>query len=135
MEPMLAALAAERRADDPELMAELQAAAGATAIDDDASYLKSSGDFHRLVARLSGNSILYLFSHSLEDILHDRVTGMLFGVDQRSEVVEAHRAVAQAIVKGQPTKARQLMHAHMERYAHFLAERFPALMDEIVDWR
>ena len=43
--------------------------------------------------------------------------------------------MAQAIAKGQPTKARQLMHAHMERYAHFLHVRFPALMDEVVDWR
>ena len=135
MEPTLAALAASRRDDDPQVLEELLLAAEATETGDDHRYLQSSADFHRLVAKMAGNRILYLFSHSLEDILHDRVTGLLFPLEQRGEVVEAHRGVAQAIVRGQASRARQLMLAHMERYAHFLAERHPALMDEVVDWR
>jgi len=136
MEPVLARLAAERRDDHPEEIKELLAAAEQTDLGDDQHYLSSSADFHMLVAQLSGNSIIYLFSHSLEGIFHDRVAGgMLFPVDGRQEVVDAHKGVAAAIAKGHAQKAESLMRDHMLRYAKFVEERYPVLMDEVVDWQ
>jgi DNA-binding FadR family transcriptional regulator len=84
---------------------------------------------------MSGNRVLNLFSHSLEDIFHDRVSGMLFPVSRRSEVVAAHAAIANAIAKGKGAEAENLMREHMVKYAKYVARRYPALMDEIVSWR
>ena len=130
MEPMMARLAAERR--DPKLVGELLAAG--TVTESDEAYLKSSAKFHRLVASMSGNRVLNLFSHSLEDIFHERVSGMLFPVSRRSEVVTAHTAIAKAIAKGKATEAETLMREHMVAYAKYVAKRHPALMDEVVAW-
>jgi DNA-binding FadR family transcriptional regulator len=135
MEPVLARLAAERRAEHVGTVEELTAAAEQTDLGDDEHYLASSADFHMLVARASGNSIIFLLSHALEGILHDRVTGMLFPVDGRQEVVEAHKAVAAAIARGHAQRAETLMREHMQRYAKFVEERHPTLMDEVVSWR
>lgn len=136
MEPVLARLAAERREQHPEEVEALLEAAQQTDLGDDRHYLDSSADFHMMVAQLAGNSIIFLFSHSLEGILHDRVAGgMLFPVDARQEVVDAHRQVASAIAKGHAQKAESLMREHMERYAKFVAERYPVLIDEVVDWQ
>jgi DNA-binding FadR family transcriptional regulator len=133
IEPVMARLAAERA--DPEKIEELIKAGEATETDDDEAYLRTSANFHWIVGSMSGNSILNLFSHSLEDIFHERVTSMLFPSDRRKDVASAHAAIARAIAKGQPAKAEQLMRAHMEEYAAYVEQRHPALMDEVVDWR
>ena len=131
MEPMMARLAAERR--DPKLVAELLASG--TVTENDEAYLSSSARFHRLVASMSGNRVLNLLSHSLEDIFHERVSGMLFPVSRRSEVVAAHTAIAKAIAKGKGAEAERLMREHMAEYAKYVGRRHPALMDEVVAWR
>jgi GntR family transcriptional repressor for pyruvate dehydrogenase complex len=136
LEPVMARLAAERR--DPDLLEKLMSAgthAETDGVTDDDVYLQTSSDFHRLVAEMAGNSILYLFSHSLEDIFHDRVSGMLFPVSRRGEVVSAHSAIANAIARGQASHAEKLMRDHMTEYANYVKRRHPALWDEVVDWR
>ncbi len=136
LEPVAARLAAERN--DPELLAQLMEAAGVqrgAVVADDVTYLRTSRDFHRLIAQMAGNRILHLFSLSLEDIFHDRVSGMLFPVSRRGEVVAAHRAIANAISRGQAAHAEKLMRDHMSEYAEYVKRRYPALWDEVVDWR
>jgi len=136
LEPVMARLAAERR--DTELLPQLLAAAGIqepSVVSDDGLYLRTSRDFHRLVAQMAGNEILYLFSHSLEDIFHDRVRSMLFPVDRRTAVVDAHAAIANAIARGQAAHAERLMRDHMIEYAEYVRRGHPALWDEVVDWR
>jgi DNA-binding FadR family transcriptional regulator len=135
LEPVMARLAAERR--DPELLDQLLEAGAhrKSPPGDDDVYLYSSRDFHRLVAQMAGNSILYLFGYSLHTIFQDRVRGMLFPVSRRGEVFAAHAAIAQAIADGEPARAEELMREHMARYARYAKRRYPALWDEVVDWR
>lgn len=130
LEPMIARMAAERR--DPVLVEQLLAAE--TLTETDAAYLKTSANFHWQVGSMSGNRILNLMSHALEDIFHARVIGMLFPPERRQSVVEAHDAIAQAIAVGDGDKAEQLMRAHMVEYARYVEERHPALIDEVVEW-
>jgi DNA-binding FadR family transcriptional regulator len=130
LEPMMARLAAGCK--DPELVDRLRAAQ--TSTENDSAYLKTSESFHRLVASMSGNRVLNLISHSMEDIFHDRVVGMLFPPERRGDVVHAHDSIADAILSGDGARAEQLMRDHMVDYARYVAERYPALMDEVVAW-
>ena len=137
MEPVMARLAAERR--DPELIAELGRAlseAEAADLGDGAEYLSVSIDFHETVAGMSGNRILNLYGIALLGIFHDRVgNGQLFPVSRREGVRNAHEEIARAIIAGDGARAETLMREHMIEYAEYVRKRFPALLDEVVDWR
>jgi GntR family transcriptional repressor for pyruvate dehydrogenase complex len=133
MEPVMARLAAERR--DPEKMALLTRVAEGTPLDDDAEYLSASGDFHRLVASMSGNRMLDLFSGALGQIFHERVSGLFFPKTRRAMVRDAHAEIARAIGDGDADAAERLMHEHMQQYANYVRRRQPALMNEVVGWR
>ncbi len=130
LEPILARLAAERA--HPSLVERLMASE--TSTENDQAYLRTSGQFHRQIASMSGNKILNLISHAIEDIFHERVAGLLFPPEQRGHVVEAHDAIAQAIAQRDGPLAERLMHEHMVAYARYVEERHPALMDDIVVW-
>ncbi|PAL21482.1 GntR family transcriptional regulator [Sphingopyxis sp. GW247-27LB] len=130
LEPMMARLAAERR---PVKMLQ-QLSETKTETGDDSAYLRSSETFHRMVASMSGNRILNLISHAMEDIFHDRVSGLLFPPERRGDVVDAHDNIADAISAGDGARAERLMREHMVDYARYVEARHPALMDEIVLW-
>jgi len=130
LEPIMARLAAERCRS--EMLGKLQESK--TETDTDQTYLSSSKEFHRLLASMSDNRILNLVSHAMEDIFHDRVSGMLFPPEKRSDVVDAHDGIAEAIAAGDGDRAEKLMREHMEDYARYVAERHPSLIDEIVVW-
>jgi GntR family transcriptional regulator, transcriptional repressor for pyruvate dehydrogenase complex len=130
LEPIMARLAAERRS--PELVEKLLALQ--TVTHSDKAYLRTSEEFHRFVASMSQNRILSLISHAMEDIFHERVVGLLFPPERRDDVVDAHKAIARAISAGNGELAEALMREHMTDYARYVAQRHPALMDEVVSW-
>lgn len=130
LEPMLARLAAQRR--EAALVEDLLGAQ--TSTENDELYLSTSASFHRQVAAMSGNRILSLISHAIEDIFHERVVGLLFPPDRRDDVVQAHDAIAKAIAAGDGDEAEQLMRDHMVEYVHYVQTLHPALMDEVVTW-
>jgi GntR family transcriptional repressor for pyruvate dehydrogenase complex len=133
MEPVMARLAVERR--DTEQVRLLAQIAEGTPLDDDATYMSFSGDFHRLVASMSGNDMLNLFSGALGQIFHERVSGLFFPKARRAKVRDAHAAIAKAIGEGDADEAEQLMRDHMQEYATYVRRRQPALMHEVVGWR
>jgi DNA-binding FadR family transcriptional regulator len=136
MEPVMAGLAARRQ--DAEGLKRLKASVHASedmAIVDDPEYLKMSTEFHGIVAGISGNKILDIFGRSIKDVFTERVSGMIFPVSARDRVRTDHEAIAQAILRGQPARAERLMRAHMEEFAEFITQRYPGLLDEVVDWR
>ena len=133
MEPVMARLAAERR--DATLLKQLRKAGGLERVENDEQYMRASADFHRLVAEMSGNGIVNLFSQSLSDIFRDRVSGILFPKPRRKEVVEAHAAITQAIDDGKPDEAQRLMYEHMAKYVAHVKRAHPGLLNEVVDWR
>ena len=71
----------------------------------------------------------------MEDIFHNRVSGMLFPPEKRGDVVDAHDGIAEAIAAGDGDRAEKLMREHMEDYARYVAARHPALIDEVVAWQ
>jgi GntR family transcriptional regulator, transcriptional repressor for pyruvate dehydrogenase complex len=133
MEPVMARLAAERR--DPTRMDQLLKAAGLTRVDDENEYLRITGDFHRIVAEMSGNGIVGLFCQSLFGIFRDRVSGIVFPKQRRKEVTTAHAAIARAIEQGRRDEAEKLMYDHMSQYVAYVKRTHPNLIDEVIDWR
>ncbi len=49
--------------------------------------------------------------------------------------VEQHEAIARAIEKRVPKRAEALMREHMLEYVDYCEKRYPARMDDIVDWK
>lgn len=133
VEPLMAKLAAERQ--DAELMSQLAKAAGLTRVEDEDEYLQTTADFHRLIAAMSGNGVLGLFSQSLSDIFRDRVSGIIFPKTRRKEVGTTHAAIAKAIQDGKADEAHDLMYEHMAKYVAYVKRGHPTLLNEVVDWR
>lgn len=134
MEPVAARLAAERQREANEAI-RLRETANVSDVRDDRDYFQHTTDFHADVIRMSSNGIVALFCQSLSDVFRERVSGVLFPADRRHEVVAAHDAIAKAITAGNASRAEKLMREHMEQFAAFVVERYPGIMDEIVEWR
>lgn len=132
LEPLMARMAAERRAQDLEGQL---ADPGATRVEDDATYFDATKDFHRSVASMSGNPVLNLLCVSLEDIFRDQISGLLSPTEERKHVLEVHAAIAGAIAQGDANEAEQLMRQHMQEYADWVNERHPHLMEQVIPWR
>src|SRR4051794_13362504 len=94
LEPLMAKLAAQRQASD--LIGQLPDPESIS-VDDDDAYWRASMPFHRKVASMSGNPVLNLISVSLEDIFLEQVSGALSPKEKRKQVLEVHRAIADAI--------------------------------------
>lgn len=135
VETLMARLAAERQ--DPELLARLHATSEATrdGLANPHAYLESSTGFHTIVASSSDNRVLNLFARSLQDVYTARISGFVFPPDAREQVAKDHDAIIKAIEKGDGKKAERLMREHMEEFIELVAERYPGMLDEVVDWR
>ena len=136
IEPLMAGLAAATR--NRQLLDELRIMSDRTreGLQDDFEYSSSASDFHGAMAGASGNRILDLFGKSLKDAYSERIrSSFIFPLEARQRVQEDHEAIIAAIEEGDADKARKLMTEHMEEFAGFVAERYPGLMDEVVDWR
>jgi len=60
---------------------------------------------------------------------------VLYPPEDRSLVLEQHDAIARAIEKHDPKHAERLMREHMSLYQSYCEARYPARMDDIVDWK
>lgn len=134
LEPMAARLAAERQKGSPAARELLSLARSGVDAPDDGAYLHITGDFHGSVIALSGNSLITLVSQSLAEIYRDRVQGVLFPKTRQKDVHSVHTDVAEAILAGDGARAEALMRDHMDQYAHYVAKKHPALLDEIIIW-
>ncbi len=131
-EAVLARMAAEREEAADILRAAM--AADPAAAGDDAEYTAATGGFHRAVGLASGNPVLALGADAIYAIWSVRVTRVLYPPDHREDVLKDHAAIARAIERRDPKRAERVMREHMERYKQFCEERYPARMDDLVDW-
>jgi GntR family transcriptional repressor for pyruvate dehydrogenase complex len=115
VEPEMAALAAER-AEDEHIAAMLAAFETMEhALDDADAFIAADNDFHRAVARGSGNPLILALMDSIVDLLSEQ-RKMIFSVTggpQRGQM--HHRRVMDAIVAKDPEAARNCMRAHLKQ--------------------
>jgi DNA-binding FadR family transcriptional regulator len=133
-ESVLARKAAERPGDEAGAIMRAAMAPDPALSSDDREYSIATGGFHSAVGLASGNPVLALAADAIYAIWSVRVTRVLYPADQRADVLRDHAAIAKAIEKHDPKRAERLMREHMERYQEYCEERYPARMDDLVDW-
>jgi DNA-binding FadR family transcriptional regulator len=100
----------------------------------DQEYIAATSGFHHAIGEASGNPVLALVSNSIYAIWSVRVTRVLYPPDQREDVIRQHGAIAKAIEKHDTKRAERLMRDHMRLYQEYCEARYPARMDDLVDW-
>lgn len=136
LEPLMARQAAERQ--DPEylpLLEQVVEASQLVSADDDHAYQRAATGFHDLVAGMSGNRVLDLLGRAMKDVYLDRVRELVFADEDRDWIMKEHLKIARAILKGDARRAEKLMADHMTAYTWTIEERFPGILDEVIDWR
>ncbi|UMG91263.1 FCD domain-containing protein [Nocardioides sp. TF02-7] len=135
LEPTAARQAAQQQKGSDAARELVRLAEHGPATGDDEEYLHVTADFHASLTALGGNSLVTLMCHSLAEIYHDRVRGVLFPKSRQGEVHEVHAAIARAVLDGDAAEAESLMAQHMEQYRRYVVKKHPALLDEIVIWQ
>jgi GntR family transcriptional repressor for pyruvate dehydrogenase complex len=115
LEPEIAALAAQR-AQDEHIM-EMRAAINAmeSALDDANAFIAADNEFHRALARGSGNPLILALMDSIVDLLSDQ-RKMVFrvpGGPLRGQL--HHKRMLNAVIAKDSEAARALMRAHLDQ--------------------
>lgn len=66
-------------------------------------------EFHTLILRESGNELFAALSDTIATVLRGRVELGKYPMKPKSDALDAHDAVADAIAKGEPERARSAM--------------------------
>ncbi|WP_018723366.1 FadR/GntR family transcriptional regulator [Salinispora fenicalii] len=123
-EPSIAAAAAEvREAREVQRMADALAEADRCIAEDDAQLWSVNLDFHRALAAAAGNPVIaevvdsLLFAHAQEQREILRIHG-----DARQDLAE-HRAITDAVVRGDPKAAAKLTDQHLQSVLSLVKQR------------
>lgn len=92
-------------------------------------------EFHALVADIAGNDnrALSLMTSSLHGIF-DVYNRQARTPEVMLETVAVHRQITDAIERGNPRKAAQLMEEHMKTSEETFAREHPSLIDTTISW-
>jgi GntR family transcriptional regulator, transcriptional repressor for pyruvate dehydrogenase complex len=133
-EALLARKAAEQPGDEVGKLVRETMQASAQPTDDDQRYASLTSGFHSTVCNAAGNPVLALAANAIQSIWAVRVTSVLFTPEDRPLVHQQHEGIAKAIEKHDGKKAERLMREHLEHYQQYCEVRYPARMEDIVDW-
>ena len=133
-EALLTRKAAEREGDDAARAVRAALASSTQPTTDDLQYAALTSGFHATVCDAAGNPVLALAANAIQSIWAVRVATVLFSPEDRPLVHQQHEAIARAIEKHDGRRAERLMREHLEHYRSYCEVRYPARMDDIVDW-
>lgn len=132
---MLEPLCARQAAGHPDRRVAMRPFEAAAPPADDAAYTRQTHDFHAVVYRLAGNSVLTHLTRAITHIVTDHVIATMDPRELRHAIVDEHVALARAISAGQADHAGKLMAAHFAAQHAYYRERWPSRLDELVEWR
>lgn len=89
--------------------------------------------FHRALIE-TGNAVLDLFSHSLQDVWTARQYMEPYPWQAEPHHDNDHWVIAQAILGNDGATAEALMRTHMDYLYDFANAHWSGLMDEVIDW-
>lgn len=89
--------------------------------------------FHRALIE-TGNAVLDVFSHSLQDVWTARQYMEPFPWKAAPHHDDDHWVIAQAILASDGATAEGLMRTHMDYLYDFANAHWSSLMDEVIDW-
>lgn len=134
IEPALAARAAQ--VITPEQGAQLRASVAAmgAALDDEGAFLAENDRFHALIAGVADNELFEHLMASLSWIMDGTAVGVDYPRGPRENVMERHRAIAEAIAAGDAVTAEAEMRGHIDEYARYLDRRYPEVLSQPLRW-
>ncbi|MDQ0466902.1 DNA-binding FadR family transcriptional regulator [Caulobacter ginsengisoli] len=134
-EPMLAELAA-RNPDRARVKAAMEPfLEGADTCHGEMRRIPAGLAFHDVVSDLAGNRVLNLNFQAIGFIVADHILNTAPRDQLEDQIVDDHRAVAEAIMNGKPQLARNLMAAHVEHVVEDFKAYWPRRVGEKVQWR
>ncbi|SOD71786.1 GntR family transcriptional regulator [Jatrophihabitans sp. GAS493] len=133
-EALLARMAAQQPGNEAAERVRAAMERGKEPTTDDSTYAAVTSGFHATVCDAGGNPVIALAAKSIQSIWSQRVTTVLFSAEDRPEVIHQHEAITKAIEKHDARRADKLMREHMEHYQQYCEIRYPARMDDVVDW-
>jgi DNA-binding FadR family transcriptional regulator len=107
-------------------------------LDSDADVIETAVGFHDIMRRMAGNYVVDLVSAAIAHIFTERSLGAHsnhWSREERVLIAKQHRALAQAIRQGHVDRARNLATSHLQEISDLVLKRYPAIREEIVDWR
>jgi GntR family transcriptional regulator, transcriptional repressor for pyruvate dehydrogenase complex len=133
-EVLLARMAAEREGDEAGEIVRAALQSPSAAADGETQYAMVTGGFHHAVGQAAGNPVIALAADSIYAIWTVRVTEVLYPPEERPLVHQQHEAIARAIQRHEAKRAELLMREHMRLYQDYSEMRYPARMEDIIDW-
>jgi DNA-binding FadR family transcriptional regulator len=103
-------------------------------VSDDVRYASAASGFHSAVCAAGDNSVMALAANAIQSLWSQRVTTVLFAPEDRPMIFRQHRDIARAIERGNGRQAEKLMREHMQQYQEYCERRYPARLDDVVDW-
>lgn len=135
IEPLMARLAAERKdRAGLDTLRDVLRDEGTVVLEDDPAFTRVSWGFHATVANLSGNRVLDLLAHSLQEIYESRVRASMTPVKERPGVHKTHLAIGKAILEGRGVDAEVLMREHMFDFTKRVKRAYPEAFGSRVEW-
>lgn len=98
------------------------------------TFLDENRRFHSHIAWGSGNPIFGYLINSLHWITDGTVLGIDYPVRFRRVVVNAHRAIADAVAAADPQASEAAMRAHMDDTQAYFRKRYPHVLDQPLRW-
>jgi DNA-binding FadR family transcriptional regulator len=134
IEPALAARAAQ--VISPEQARSLRASVDAmsAAVGDADAFLQENDRFHALIASVAGNELFEQLMASLSWIMDGTAVGVDYPRRPQENVVDRHRAIAEAIATGDAPRAESEMRGHIDEYARYLDRRYPEVLNQPLRW-
>jgi DNA-binding FadR family transcriptional regulator len=133
-ESILARRAAERVTPEATLAIRGTIQDTSQVVSDDVQYASAATGFHTAVCAAGDNSVMALAANAIQSIWSQRVTSVLFAPEDRPVIFQQHKSIANAIERGNARQAEKLMREHMQQYQEYCEKRYPARLDDIVDW-
>lgn len=98
-------------------------------------YIATSTDFHRVIAELAGNRVLFLMVQAIGAIVIEHILAELNPVTMRETIDHDHTDIARAILDGRADDSQALMTQHIDHVAGFYLKHWPGRLDDPIQWR
>jgi DNA-binding FadR family transcriptional regulator len=91
--------------------------------------------FHTAIEEMVDNNVTSLLQKAMTHVYIVQAVGNRLPPDYRDHIVAEHLAIAKAVSKGNVAASIRLGEAHARSNVAQVLERYPAIADEMVDWR
>jgi DNA-binding FadR family transcriptional regulator len=101
---------------------------------DDTVLYAENERFHRLLAAMSGNTVLLVIGQTLERLNAGAARTLAYSPQTRSAIADAHQRVVDAIRAGDPDAAEAAARQHLIEFHRYVALRNGALLAAPIRW-